>query len=73
MLNETKPGPAAKVDPDLLTIGDKTVARGQRVKFDLPVVQFYTHTDLPIPIEIIRGKRPLAPVPKAWLTTRQKC
>ena len=58
MLSETKPKPAEKVDPDLLTIGDRTIARGQRVKFDLPVVRLYTHTDLSIPIEIIRGRRP---------------
>lgn len=58
MPSETRPEPAARVDSDLLTIGDKSVDRGQRVKFDLPVVQLYTHTDLSIPIEIIRGKRP---------------
>jgi uncharacterized protein len=39
-----------------LEIAGRTVAPGERVAFDLPGAQLYTHTPLDMPVEVIHGR-----------------
>lgn len=41
-----------------LVIGGKTIAAGQRQVIDIPVAPMYTHDDLSITVQAIRGKQP---------------
>ena len=47
---------AEKVETGELEIAGKKIALGERVRIEFPAKQLYTHTDLSIPIEIIRGR-----------------
>lgn len=40
------------------SIAGRTIAPGQRLQFNLPAAQLYTHTPLEMPIEVINGRRP---------------
>lgn len=42
---------------DALVIGGKSIYPGERVIIDLPVMDFYTHTTLTMPIQVLRGKK----------------
>ncbi len=46
-----------KAVPDTLTICDVEVKPGERRTIDLPVARLYTHTEMTIPIHVIRGKK----------------
>jgi predicted deacylase len=50
---------AARRDPGAgpLRIHDREIGLGQRVTVDLPVAQLYTHTELNIPLQVVRGRR----------------
>jgi predicted deacylase len=39
-----------------LVIGGRSIAAGERLRLDLPVADLYTHTQLTMPIEVVRGK-----------------
>jgi predicted deacylase len=41
-----------------VSIGDITVAPGERVIVDLPVADLYTHTQLTMPVHIVNGRSP---------------
>lgn len=41
-----------------LKIGDVAIAPGERKTIDVPVAPMYTHDDLSISVQVIRGKRP---------------
>lgn len=41
-----------------LVIGGQAIKPGQRVTIDLPVPSLYTHTQLEMPIQVLRGKKP---------------
>lgn len=43
---------------DLLTIGGTDIGRGKRVKLELPVARLYTDSQMSIPVEVIRSKKP---------------
>lgn len=43
---------------DALVIGGREIRRGERVKLDLPVVKLYTDTDMSLPVEVIRARKP---------------
>ncbi|MBT1452047.1 succinylglutamate desuccinylase/aspartoacylase family protein [Glaciecola sp. XM2] len=43
---------------NLLRIGDVDIVPGSRVKLDLPVASLYTDTEVSIPVEVIRAKKP---------------
>jgi predicted deacylase len=43
---------------DLLSIGDTTIKPGERVKLKLPMANLYTDTQVSIPVEVIRAKKP---------------
>ena len=49
---------AAKAKNSSFEIAGHVVLPGERLQFDLPTVQLYTHTPLDMPIEIINGRRP---------------
>ena len=38
-------------------IAGHTVGPGERVRFDLPGAQLYTHTPLDMPVEVVNGRR----------------
>mgnify|MGYP006273237453 FL=1 len=40
-----------------LRIHDREIGLGQRATVDLPVAQLYTHTELNIPLQVVRGRR----------------
>ncbi|MFC3122789.1 succinylglutamate desuccinylase/aspartoacylase family protein [Agaribacter flavus] len=42
----------------MLTIGDCEVKLGMRVKLELPVARLYTDTEMSVPVEVIRAKKP---------------
>lgn len=44
----------AKIKP--LVIGGRSIAAGERLRLDLPVADLYTHTQLTMPLEVVRGK-----------------
>jgi predicted deacylase len=44
--------------PQTLQIGGVKVSPGQRVTVDLPVARLYTHTEMTMPVQVIRGKKP---------------
>ncbi|EWH12251.1 succinylglutamate desuccinylase/aspartoacylase [Catenovulum agarivorans DS-2] len=41
-----------------LQIGEHTIGLGQRVKLELPVASLYSDTNLSMPVEVIRAKKP---------------
>lgn len=43
-------------DPNVLTIGENKIRRGERVKLQLDCAALYDYTKLTIPVEVIRGK-----------------
>ncbi len=46
------------MDRDELRINDSVIPRNCRVTIDLPVARFYSHADVTMPVQVIRGKRP---------------
>ncbi len=45
-------------DDNVLRIGEVGIAPGKRVKLKLPAVKLYTDTEISIPVEVIRAKKP---------------
>ncbi|MFT4939003.1 MAG: putative deacylase [Paraglaciecola sp.] len=43
---------------DILTIGGVKILPGKRVKLELPVARLYTDSQMSIPVEVIRARRP---------------
>jgi len=43
---------------DTLRIGQTEVAPGERVTIDLPIARLYTHTEMTMPVHVVRGRRP---------------
>lgn len=43
---------------DAFRINGVSIAPGQRLTIDLPVTKLYTHTEMGMPVHVIRGKRP---------------
>lgn len=43
---------------DILTIGEHEIRPGQRVKLELPAAKLYTDTEISVPVEVIRAKKP---------------
>ncbi len=41
-----------------LTIGDTTVAVGERATIELPLARVYSHVDLNMVVQVVRGRRP---------------
>jgi len=41
-----------------LTIGGVTVAAGSTATIDVPIADLYTHTDLPMPVRVVNGRKP---------------
>jgi predicted deacylase len=41
----------------VLNIAGKQVARGQRLSVNIPVARLYTHTEMTMPVHILRGKK----------------
>lgn len=39
-------------------IAGRRISPGQRLSLDVPIVRLYTHAPLPIPVEVIHGRRP---------------
>lgn len=46
------------MDRDEILINGSTIPRNSRVTIDLPVARFYTHSEVAMPIQVVRGKRP---------------
>ncbi|PLW81748.1 succinylglutamate desuccinylase [Kineobactrum sediminis] len=46
------------VTGNILTIGDQDIAPGTRSVIDLPVAPMYTHDNISISAQVVRGKRP---------------
>lgn len=42
----------------VLTIGGRDIHPGERVTLELPVPSLYTHTQLEMPIQVLRGRKP---------------
>ena len=47
-----------KTDPSILSIAGQDIRRGERKTLELPVPSLYTHTQLEMPVQVIRGKKP---------------
>lgn len=45
-------------DSSILTIAGRDIKPGERVTIELPVPSLYTHTQLEMPLQIIRGRKP---------------
>ncbi|MCV2884100.1 M14 family metallopeptidase [Aestuariibacter sp. AA17] len=43
---------------DVLTIGETSIKPGERVKLELPAARLYTDTEMSVPVEVIRSKKP---------------
>ncbi|WP_440905061.1 succinylglutamate desuccinylase/aspartoacylase family protein [Catenovulum sp. SX2] len=43
---------------DILSIGEHNIGLGKRVKLELPVASLYSDTNLYMPVEVIRARRP---------------
>ncbi|MGD9300761.1 MAG: succinylglutamate desuccinylase/aspartoacylase family protein [Desulfobacterales bacterium] len=41
----------------ILKIAGKQVARGQRISVNIPVARLYTHTEMTMPVNVLRGKK----------------
>ena len=41
----------------VLKIAGKQVARGQRISVNIPVARLYTHTEMTMPVHVLRGKK----------------
>lgn len=50
--------PANEQDKSPLIIGGSEILPGQRKTLELPVPSLYTHTQLNMPVQVIRGKKP---------------
>lgn len=42
---------------DTLTIGGVNIKRGERATINIPVARLYTHTEMSMPVHVIRGKK----------------
>ncbi len=40
-----------------ITIGDVSVAAGERTTIDLPIARLYTHTEMSMPVHVVHGKK----------------
>ncbi len=47
-----------RIKNEPLELAGHTVQPGERVQFDLPAANLYTHTPLDMPIEVIHGRKP---------------
>ena len=47
-----------KANQEDFHIADQQIGPGERLQFDLPGAQLYTHTPLNTSVEVIHGKRP---------------
>ncbi len=58
---------ASKVKPkaEPLDIGGHSVKPGERLRFDMPVAQLPTHTQLHIPVTVVHGRKP---GPRLWIS-----
>ncbi len=45
-------------EPDLLHIGGHSIAPGETLQIEMPVVRLYTDTDICMPVHVVRGKKP---------------
>jgi len=65
MHNMAKQEPKAKADAlrrprkatDLFTLGGTAVQPGQRLTIQLPIADFYTNTEVTMPVRVMRGRR----------------
>jgi predicted deacylase len=48
---------AEKVTGKSITIGDSTIAPGERRVVNLPITMLYTHTPVTLPVQVINGRR----------------
>lgn len=46
------------MDGDELRIGETPVGRGERRTIDVPLPRLYTHGELAMPVQVVRGKKP---------------
>jgi uncharacterized protein len=61
MQNREKPVPAARAEKrrrrnEPFTLAGYTIQPGERLQFDLPAANLYTHTPLNMPVEVIHGR-----------------
>jgi len=47
----------ANIMTGALKIAGKTVARGQRLSINIPVARLYNHTEMTMPVHVLRGKK----------------
>lgn len=50
--------PSSKTTNSHFELAGERIAPGERIQFDLPGAQLYTHTPLNTPVEVINGNRP---------------
>ncbi len=41
----------------ILTIAGQQIGAGQRKSINIPVAQLYTHTEMTMPVHVLRGKK----------------
>lgn len=46
------------MDPDIISVNGTQIPRNARVILDLPVARLYTHSQVAMPVQVIRGKKP---------------
>lgn len=56
MVKQTKKAGRKVIDPEILRIGNETIARGERKQVYLDSAALYDGTQLRIPVEVVRGK-----------------
>lgn len=44
--------------PDIMKIGNTEIKPGERVKLELPAARLFTDTEVSVPVEVIRAKKP---------------
>ncbi|MEM7098864.1 MAG: succinylglutamate desuccinylase/aspartoacylase family protein [Pseudomonadota bacterium] len=52
------PKRSTRITNEAFEIGGQRIAPGERLQFDLPMANLYTHAPLNMPVEVINGKRP---------------
>lgn len=46
------------MDPEIISVNGKDIPRNSRITLDLPVARLYTHSQVAMPVQVIRGKKP---------------
>ena len=46
------------MDKDVISVNGKQIPRNTRITIDLPVARLYTHSQVAMPVQVIRGKKP---------------